>query len=158
MRIGLETPLPCDVETAWAHLRTTRLLHYVARPLLRFDPVEPPVLPAEWQPGRYLVALRLFGVLPLGTQWIDIEIPAEERRPDGPIHRVRDRGSSALLSTWDHRITLGPTPGGGCLYRDDVEIRAGLLTPTIWLFARLFFRHRQRRWRRLVANAFDYAR
>lgn len=158
MRIDLETLLSCDVETAWAHLRTTQLLHYVARPFLRFDPVEPPALPAEWQPGRFRVALRLLGALPLGTQWIGVEIPPEERTPEGSIHRLRDDGSSALASTWDHRITLRPEPGAGCRYRDEVEIRAGLATPLIWSFAQLFFRHRQRRWRRLVANDFDYAR
>ena len=72
MRIALETLLPCDVEIAWRHVRTSHLLASVAEPVLSF--------------------------------------------------------------------------------------RAGVLTPFIWLFAQLFYRHRQSRWRRLVANGFDYAR
>jgi hypothetical protein len=42
------------------------------------------------------------------------------------------------------------------LSRDTVEVRAGVLTPFIWLFAQLFYRHRQRRWRALVARRFAY--
>jgi hypothetical protein len=43
-------------------------------------------------------------------------------------------------------------------YRDVVYVEAGWLTPAIWLYASLFYRHRQRRWRRLVRNGFDYNR
>jgi hypothetical protein len=35
---------------------------------------------------------------------------------------------------------------------DRVDIRAGLLTPFIWLFAQGFYRWRQYRWGRLLAQ------
>jgi hypothetical protein len=69
---------------------------------------------------------------------------------------VRDNGHGDLPRKWDHRITLVPQPGGGTLYTDRVEVGAGVLTPFVWLFAGMFYRHRQRRWRRLVENDFDY--
>lgn len=34
--------------------------------------------------------------------------------------------------------------------RFPVEIRAGVLTPLVWLFAQVFFRYRQMRWRSLL--------
>jgi hypothetical protein len=37
-----------------------------------------------------------------------------------------------------------------------VRIEAGWRTPVVGLFARLFFAHRHRRWRRLVRSKFDY--
>jgi len=40
--------------------------------------------------------------------------------------------------------------------RDRVANNAGILTPCIWLFAQLFYRHRQRRWRQLVKGGFTY--
>jgi hypothetical protein len=52
-------------------------------------------------------------------------------------------------------ITIEPN-AAGVVYRDRVEVRAGVLTPFIWVFAQIFYRHRQRRWRRLAANGFDY--
>ncbi|MFO7859839.1 MAG: hypothetical protein R6U41_01320 [Desulfosalsimonas sp.] len=35
-------------------------------------------------------------------------------------------------------------------YTDKIEISAGLLSPLIWLFAHVFYRHRQRRWKLLL--------
>jgi len=37
-------------------------------------------------------------------------------------------------------------------YTDEIEIQAGWLTPGIWLFAQLFYRHRQRRWKALLRS------
>ena len=37
-----------------------------------------------------------------------------------------------------------------CLYRDRIEIEAGFLTPFVGLYARWFYRTRQRRWRALA--------
>ena len=68
---------------------------------------------------------------------------------------ARDAGHSALIPVWDHLITIEPV-AAGVLYRDQVEVRARVLTPFIWLFAQVFYRHRQRRWRKLVASGFDY--
>jgi len=41
-------------------------------------------------------------------------------------------------------------------YTDDVEIHAGPLTVPAWLFAQLFYFHRQRRLNRLVMAGFAY--
>jgi len=37
-----------------------------------------------------------------------------------------------------------------------VTIEAGILTPFVWLFARLFYAHRQRRWAALAAKGFSH--
>jgi len=37
-----------------------------------------------------------------------------------------------------------------------VDIEAGLLTPFIWLFSQVFYRHRQRRWQALVKRQFAF--
>jgi len=151
----LETRLPCDAETAWRAVMTTRLLHEVAAPWVRFRPLEPARLPETWSPGRYRVAMRLAGLIPLGTQWIGIEIPPPERAPGGTVHVLRDDGSGPLARVWDHRIRVAPLAEGCCRYRDEVEIQAGWPTPLVWGFAWLFFRHRQSRLRRLAARGFD---
>ena len=38
----------------------------------------------------------------------------------------------------------------GTLYADEIEIRAGLLTVFVWLFAHGFYRYRQMRWQRVI--------
>jgi hypothetical protein len=149
MKVRLETKLPVPAEAAFAAVTTPRLLEHVAAPLLRFRPLDPPAFPDRWTPGRYRVAMRAFGLVPLGRQWIEISF----LEPDAEGARgVRDNGSGDLVRVWDHLIRIRRLDGESCLYRDEVEVKAGLLTPFIWAFAQLFYRHRQRRWRALAAR------
>ena len=150
MIVDISTILGCSIDEAVAHVKTPQLLAFVAAPLVRFVPVSPPVFPEVWSAGEYSVALRLFGVVPFGKQAIVISVPPTETG-----FTVRDAGHSTLINTWDHLITITPH-GSGCHYRDRVEVHAGVLTPFVWLFAQMFYRHRQRRWRALVARHFDY--
>jgi len=130
---------------------TSRLLQYVASPLVAFVPVSPPALPEQWEEQKYVVRLRLFGFIPFGRQTINISVPS---RSDSHIE-LRDNGYGSLISKWDHLITIR-SADGGCVYSDRVEVKAGVLTPFVWAFAWLFYRHRQRRWQRLVSSAFEY--
>ena len=154
MRFLRCTELDCEPAEAIRHARSPRLLAYVAAPWLRFDPLEPPALPDEWKPGRYRVRLRAFGVIPFGEQWIGIR--AVEQRGDRLL--LHDEGSGGLVRVWNHRLETTPTRDGRTRYCGRIEIEAGRRAPVIAWLARRFFAHRQRRWRRLVANGFDYER
>lgn len=150
MKIDIATVLPCTVDQAVSQVMTTRLLQYVAYPLVSFRSVGAAALPETWTAGTHWVALTLLRFLPLGRQAIVISMPPAERG-----FALRDAGHSAMIPVWDHLITIEPTTGG-ILYRDQVDVRARMLTPLIWLFAQVFYRHRQRRWRQLVASGFAY--
>lgn len=152
MRFLRCTDLDCPPADAIQHARSSRLLEYVAAPWIRFEAVAPSQLPDEWEPGRYQVRMKLLGVVPLGTQWIGIR--AVEQRGERLL--VHDQGSSALVRVWDHRIEISPAAGGRTRYCDRLTIEAGWRTPFVAVFARLFFAHRQRRWRRLVRTKFDF--
>lgn len=149
MQVDISTQLPCDSRDAIEHAKSSRLLLHVAKPLVTFVPIEPAQLPGTWTDGTYWVSLRLFGIIPFGKQAIVISYPSS-----APF-TLRDNGHSAMIRTWDHVITITPS-GNGTLYRDRVAIEAGMLTPIMWLFAQLFYRHRQRRWRRLARRGFSY--
>ena len=155
MRIERSLLLPCTPEHCLAEVRTTRLLRHVAWPMVVFTPETPPSFPDEWEEKAYLVSMRLFGVLPLGRQHIDISI-RDRSAETGRFHvELRDNGHGTLISTWDHRITIEAAPTG-CRYTDRVDIRAGLLTPFATLFAWVFYRHRQRRWRQVAERGFTH--
>ena len=150
MIVDIHTILACRLDEAVTHVKTPRLLEFVAAPMVRFVPVTPHAFPDTWSEGEYVAALRLFGIIPFGAQSIVISMA---RTTDG--FTVRDAGYGALISRWDHVITITPHEDG-CHYRDRVDVRAGVMTPFVWLFAQLFYRHRQRRWRALVARKFNY--
>ena len=153
MQIDLATQLPCSLAEVIAEVRTPRLLRQVASPLLSFSPLAPTEFPTTWGEGTYWVKLKLFGVLPIGRQAIVITYPQAE---SADTFMLRDNGYSPLIRRWDHLITAQEA-SGGTLYRDHVTIEAGILTPFVWLFARLFYAHRQRRWATLAANGFNYS-
>jgi hypothetical protein len=150
MKVDLETHIAMSPEEVWQRVQTPELLFHIAAPLVRFRLLENGG-PMQWADGsRYLVSIRLFGFLPFGNQWI---VPSQHVDKAVPWpKKLRDNGHSALIKTWDHWITVEPDGENGTRYRDEVEVKAGLLTPFIWAFAQFFYRHRQRRWRALAKS------
>jgi len=153
MRVVLQTLLAAPTDRVWAEVNRTRLLDYVAWPMLKFQPVSPLKLPEKWQPGEFEVRMFAFDIVPVGRQWIVISFPDTQL----PARELLDDGRGSLLSRWHHLIRVEPDGAGGTCYTDDVDVRAGVLTPCVWLFARVFYAQRQRRWRKLVKEGFTYA-
>ena len=153
MRILLTTILDCSKERAWQEVQTTRLLEYIAAPLVVFEPHQPNRLPDIWKEGRYQVKMKIFGWLSFGRHWVVISVPQTSEQ----VYQIRDNGYGDRISRWDHWITMEDAPDGKTRYTDQVDIEAGLLTPLVWLFSQVFYRHRQRRWRELVNQSFMYS-
>lgn len=141
--------LDCDPETVWAHVLRPALFQHVAAPLVRFRPIGMRRFPKQWSEKEYRGAMRLFGLLPIGSQAIAIKIPPVE----SDIRILVDDGYSPLLPRWTHRISVSPE-NSGPRYADSVAFDAGLLTPLLGPPIRLFFRHRQRRLRALATSGF----
>lgn len=147
MKVSRSTHIALKPETVWAEVQTAGLLQHIAWPLVRFIPVDDAAFERFQPGGRYQVKLRLFGMIPFGTQWIVTSLH-EADDSEWP-KRMRDNGCSALIAKWDHWITISPHQDGGTCYSDEVEVSAGVLTPFIGAFAQMFYWHRQRRWRGL---------
>lgn len=148
MKVARSTHIALAPATVWEEIQTARLLHHVAWPLVRFIPAEGTTLDRFQPGGRHQVKLRLLGFIPFGTQWIvtTLETGGDSEWPK----RLRDDGYSALISKWDHWISVEPDMDSGTRYTDEVEVSAGVMTPLIWAFAQTFYGHRQRRWRGLA--------
>jgi hypothetical protein len=83
-------------------------------------------------------------VAPLGRHTIRFE------RVDPALREIATREHNAFVRQWDHVASVRETRDGRTRYSDAIEINAGLLTPLVWLFAQVFYRHRHRRWRRVA--------
>jgi hypothetical protein len=90
------------------------------------------------------MGLWAFGAVPLGPHTLVMETVDEK------MMTMQTRETSPLLRRWDHRIVVAPAGSGQTLYSDTVELDAGPLTPVVGAVARLFFRHRHRRWHALA--------
>ncbi|HYO26065.1 MAG TPA: hypothetical protein VEQ85_14070 [Lacipirellulaceae bacterium] len=146
MRTLIQSELPCDADDAWRRVQTLELLREVCWPLITLRPAAGATsLPAQWQAGESVVMRpRLFGLIPLGARVLYWE------RIDSTAREMQTREHDPLIRRWDHRIHIEPLGAGACRYTDDVEVSAGVLTLPVWLFTQWFYRHRQRRWRRVA--------
>lgn len=155
MKVDLATTIALSPQDVWQAVQRPELLRHIALPLVRFTPLGGADWPAHFIDGEPVaVRLWLLGSIPFGHQWIvpTVHPPFEGDWPQ----RLRDNGYSRLIRRWDHWISIEPDGAGATRYRDMVEIDAGVLTPLIGLFAHLFYRHRQRRWRGLAQRLANY--
>lgn len=149
--IELSTTLAVPPDKVIEHVGRSALLEYVSRGVLRFAPVDPPRFPERWHEGHYRTKLYLFGFIPLGWQAICIE----PQPRSGETWSIRDNGYGWAIKSWDHMIEVTPK-GEGTYYTDRVCVDAGIFTSIVAFFVKLLYSHRQRRWRKLVANDLDY--
>ena len=152
MRVRLKLELDCRPDAAWDLLRSPAAFRAVAFPFFVVRPVDGR-LPERWSTGAVRVRMRLFGILPLGEQIIDLAFG--ERRGaqimtdgGGPVS-----GSLAVIHEWRHRMAISPSRRGeGTLYRDQLDFRAGALGPVLWPLLWVFWQWRGAGRRRLAAR------
>lgn len=145
MLARISTRLECTESELWQKITKPKSLQFVASPILSFVPVEAGILDSEWQVERtYSLKLYFFKVIPLGHHSIQLV------KIDRDNNTISSCESGLLVSVWKHNIFFQEVMPGVVSYTDEIEIRAGWLTPFIWGFAHMFYRHRQRRWKILL--------
>ncbi len=145
MRVHVQSILDCPPEKVWDEVQTSAVFLKIIRPLAKVVPVDPPTFPPRWQEGATLrCKTYLFGLIPLGTHTLHLE------RIDPEAREIQSREHDPLIDKWDHLVRVQATDDGRSLYSDEIEIQAGFLTVLVWLFASWFYRHRQRKWRRIA--------
>jgi hypothetical protein len=149
MLVKVMSVFNCDSNELFREVKKTESLFYIAKPLIKFVQLPEHPLPELWKEGKYPVKMYILGFIPFGKQWIAISIY------NNNLH-IRDNGYSKLIKKWDHNIYLKGVGENKTLYTDTIDINAGILTIFIAMFAKIFYRWRQKRWRRLINNHFNY--
>lgn len=141
--LSVTSEFPAVPDEIWKLLIRIETLQYIASPILMFTPISDKG--GEWRVGQTAAfRLRLMRILPLGPHTVNLETI------DPTTYTIQTRENSRLLPTWNHRIKVEETGHNASLYTDTLEIGAGWRTDFIYLFAKFFFRHRHRRWRKLL--------
>jgi hypothetical protein len=139
MTIEVSSYFPAALDTVFSYLQKIETLRYIAAPFARFEPVGPDEV---WAVGKtFQLKLKACG-FDFGIHTIDVI------GFDRTAILTRERNS--IVPVWNHRITMRPVDRGMTHYTDRVEIKAGWKTLFICLWANMFYRHRQRRWRKLL--------
>ncbi len=141
MTVVVSTELPIPAERACQLAQKPALLLHVLWPWISLT-TQNPLAEQVAEGDEISVQLRFLGLLPGWRHTIRIarlaptEIVSLER--GGPVTR------------WDHRLTFDPISPASCRYTDRIEVRAGVLTPLVALYAQFIYRYRQMRWRALT--------
>ena len=131
----------------WDELQKTSSLMHVAAPILIFKPEKSAQLPLKWGIDKlYRLRIYAFGIIPLGKHRIVVK-KIDHRRKE-----ILTNESGFLTKRWDHFVQVEKIDEATVRYTDQIEIQAGILTVFIWLFAHLFYRRRQRKWKLLMAG------
>lgn len=137
------TLLEAPAEAVWAAVKTPAAFRAVTRRLLVMPVIRRRM--DEWREGETVVGwVFLFGFLPFSRHHLHIA------SIDDSTRTLRSQEHGWLITTWNHDIEVTPIDAATCRYRDRIEIDAGIMTPVVVLYARWFYRMRQRRWRALA--------
>ena len=137
-----ESIFPADRERVFRLLRELKTLQYVAAPYASFTPLDGKE-DIRWEVGQRLsFRFRMFCLIPYGVHTIRVR----QFSPDG----IYTNESNTHVPVWNHRIRLVDNGNGTTTYSDEVEIGAGWKTGIVWLWARCFYAHRQRKWKKLL--------
>lgn len=143
--VDLSSQLPASGDAVWKAVKTPAAFRRVTRGLITMPVIND--RSDEWQEGETVIGwVFLFGFVPFSRHRLHIS------RIDDTTRTLMSREEGGLLKQWDHDIEIVPVSPDSCMYRDRIEIDAGFFTPVVVLYARSFYRTRQRRWRELAKS------
>ncbi|MDR1795608.1 MAG: hypothetical protein LBR25_09460 [Erysipelotrichaceae bacterium] len=143
--IRISSTFPASREAVFARLQEFKTLQYVAAPYMSFSPVSGNE-EMVWEPGRsYQFKIRFFSTIPMGIHTILVkDFSAQD-------YTIYTNEKNRMVPIWNHRIELKEQQQQTA-YSDIVEIGAGVLTGIVSWWAKHFYRHRQKKWLRLLRN------
>ena len=142
--IQVTSILPFSEDVIWENLMLFSTLKYITAPFATFTPINDVIV---WKEGEvFRFHLRLFGFIPMGVHEIKV-IECNRETLSVYTHESNPR-----VPVWNHRILLEPCNDRTVRYTDEVEIQARWATPIVVVWSRVFYRHRQRKWKSLLEH------
>ena len=143
MKARITSILNTPTEKAWAAVKQSKTLTYIAKGFLHFEGAEN--FPHEWVQGKTeQCRLIFFGFIPAWQHALKFI------RIDNHKHQLFTEEAGGLIPQWNHLIKVEPLTEFNCRYTDEIDIKAGIATPLVWLYAHAFYRYRQHRWKKLI--------
>lgn len=144
--VTVTSVFPAPPEEIWKRLVNVGTLQYIASPYATFAPVDP-AEGTTWKEGAaFRFRLRIFGIIPLGVHTVRVEKFDKNRLT------IQTAEGNKAVPVWNHRIVLDPINASSTRYTDEVELSAGRMTGLVHLWSRSFYRHRQKKWLRLLSK------
>ncbi len=148
MKVRIASTFNTPAGQAWMAVRESKTLIYVTKGFLGFKGAE--MFPVRWEKGRTEKArLLFFGIIPGWSHRLRFTEISDEK------NQLLTEEGGGIISQWNHLIKVEQKDEQSCVYTDEIEIKAGILTPLVWMYANIFYRYRQHRWTKLIENRYD---
>ncbi len=135
---------PAEEEHVFSLLKNLGTLQYIAKPYASFTPIDGDGC-IRWEEGQIIsFRFKLFCLIPYGIHTIHVV----DFSKDG----IYTNETNSHVPVWNHRIRLKALPSGETEYSDEVEIGAGWKTTLVYLWAKCFYAHKQKRWIKLLSK------
>ena len=143
MVVKVHTQLPTSADHAWRVLARRDTFPYATCGAFGYTGAERS--PEELHEGQEIQTRILFShLIPAWRHHLRLVHVDEGRR------EILSQERGGFIRAWNHRVYIEPENTVRCRYTDEIEIRAGIVTPLVWAFAHLSLRYRQLRLRRLI--------
>ena len=140
IKITISSILNSTAEKIWNKLLNIETLIEICKPMARFKSITNENK-LEWGLGKeYIFKLFIYGFLPLGEHRIILEKMDKENKI------IMSKEHNNIVKVWNHKILLENTGTNKTKYTDEVEIYAGVFTLFVAVWAKMFYRHRQKKW------------
>lgn len=142
--ISVSSIFHAPAEKIWELLLRIDTLQTIAKPYAYFTPLGD--MPEWKQDAQCKLILKAFGIFSFGVHQIHIV------KLDKDSWLLETHESNRTVKVWNHTICLEPLPDGNTGYTDTVTLNAGNVTFFIKMWSLMFYRHRQKRWTRLLSE------
>ena len=147
MTIKKTVAFPVKKSKVFELLQRFNTLAYIAKPYATFESVDGQT-ELVWEVGRsFSFDFKMFGFISLGVHIINVK--------EFNIDNIYTNEGNPFCPIWNHRIILKEIAERKTEYTDEVEIEAGWKTPFIYLWAKAFYSHRQKKWIKLLNKRYE---
>jgi len=139
----IQTSFDTSAEKVWKTLKKKKTFLFITRGFLGF--IGAKNWPEEFYEGLEIdTRFVFFHILPAWKHHLRVV------KLDNHNKELYSNENGGLIKIWNHLIKIVPETDQRCKYTDQVEIKAGFLTPVVWAYAHVFYRYRHYRWKKLI--------
>lgn len=141
--ISVTSTFDCPPENIWGKLQNVDTLIEICKPKASFKSISE--IPEKWEKNIiYKFKLFIYGFIPVGTHEIRLVDVNESKK------EILSEEHNSVVKVWNHLISMAEIEGNRTLYTDVVELNAGIFTYFTALWSISFYKHRQRKWRKII--------
>ena len=143
LKISISSILNNSTEKIWDKILNIETLIEICKPMARFKLISNENI-MKWELNKeYIFKLLIYGFLPFGRHKIILEILDEKNKI------ILSKEHNSIVKIWNHKILMENIEENKTKYTDEVEIYAGIFTIFVAVWAKIFYKHRQKKWKKI---------